>query len=212
MSSDSPLDVHLGSLQKGFELLALAATFLAGVQAQVMTITINTPIDQQTTVICLINAFFVMGLILDLVAAFLAFLTFRWLQRLSTEEKSYLKITFEARSRRQKIEELTEEGRSTNTADERGLSSKGGGIGEFFESWSALSLFIPMFFVVVGVAFMAVGIQIYIWTQQKRLVAILVTIAYVAVLPFIFGLFIIGKDAERRKRIIRKLSQRQGDW
>jgi hypothetical protein len=31
-----------------------------------------------------------MRLTLDLVAAFLAFLKFRWLQRLSTEEKGYL--------------------------------------------------------------------------------------------------------------------------
>jgi hypothetical protein len=183
-----------------------------------MTITINTPIDQQTTVICLINAFFLMGLILDLVAAFLAFLTFRWLQRLSTDERSYLEIAFEARNRRPKKDEeaglATEDG--TTAAGERGRpNSKGvvvGGIEGFFNSWSGLSLFIPMFFVIVGVAFMAVGIQIYIWTQQKRLVAILVTISYVAVLPFVFGLFMIGKDGERRKRIILNLSHRQGDW
>ncbi|KAG8813985.1 hypothetical protein FRC17_001345 [Serendipita sp. 399] len=75
----------------------MQATFLAAVQAQVMSITISTPLEEQTTATCFINAFFLMGLVLDIMSAFLAFLTFRWFQRLSNEEKQYLEDSFDSR-------------------------------------------------------------------------------------------------------------------
>ncbi|KAG9040574.1 hypothetical protein FS842_002983 [Serendipita sp. 407] len=211
MSANHLMEPHVASVQKGFELLAIAATFLSAVQAQVMTISINTPPEAQTTAIRLINAFFLMGLVLDIISAFLAFLTYRWLQRLSHEESVYLEEVFEA-----PITSLKDEEEAPGVDDEEcttdATNSNSSSIEGWIVSWSALSLFIPMLFLILGVSSMAVGIQIFIWTQQKLMVAILVTIAYVTVIPFIIGLFIIGKDRERRRKIIRNLGKKRGDW
>ncbi|KAG8841268.1 hypothetical protein FRB91_002643 [Serendipita sp. 411] len=210
MSANHLMEPHVASVQKGFELLAIAATFLSAVQAQVMTISINTPSEAQTTAICLINAFFLIGLVLDIISAFLAFLKYRWLQRLSHEESVYLEEVFEAPITSLKDEEeapgVDEECTTDATRSNSSL------IEGWIVSWSALSLFIPMLFLILGVSSMAVGIQIFIWTQQKLMVAILVTLTYVTVIPFIIGLFIIGKDRERRRKIIRNLGKRRGDW
>ncbi|PVF95825.1 hypothetical protein CPB86DRAFT_557113 [Serendipita vermifera] len=213
MATHQPLGAHITLLQKGFETLALAATFLAAIQAQVMSISMNTPLEEQTVTISLTNAFFLMGLVLDLMAALTSLLTFRWLQRLSHGERNYLETRFEARSplARDDVEEDLESD-SEERHNESMLSLQVKWLERFIYSWSATSLFIPWLFLVLGVTAMAIGIQIYIWTQQKFLVAILVTLTYVGVLPFLAGVFIIGRDSKRRKRIIRTLSKNQGDW
>ncbi|KAG8823123.1 hypothetical protein FRC17_009401 [Serendipita sp. 399] len=196
----------------------MQATFLAAVQAQVMSITISTPLEEQTTATCFINAFFLMGLVLDIMSAFLAFLTFRWFQRLSNEEKQYLEDSFDSRRTMTTPSEGDDEEAQRQSQQRKGGKVKGTDkgmkplrMGERIEavivSWSSFSLFIPWTLLTTGISFMALGIQIFVWTRQKLMVSILVTITYLVVI-----IFMIGREQKRRKRIIRKLTKRQGDW
>ncbi|KAG8825745.1 hypothetical protein FRC19_010589 [Serendipita sp. 401] len=190
---------NVASVEKGFAILGFAATFVAAIQAQVMTISINASRPEQTPGVCLANALFVGGLVLDLVASFLAFLTARWLQRLSEEERSELERTFSARStpKDEKKQLAIEEMRFTD---------------RITHFWCSLSLFIPMPLVVLGVMCMALGLQIYIWTRHKLVVGILVSLAYLALVPFVVGVFFIGSGKKRRMGVIHELGKRQGDW
>ena len=61
-----------------------------------MVVTAGIPKSQQDRAIQAINSFFLSGLILDLMAAVLALLTARWLQRLTPDEKVFLERTFAA--------------------------------------------------------------------------------------------------------------------
>ncbi|CAG7852863.1 SubName: Full=Uncharacterized protein {ECO:0000313/EMBL:CCA72924.1} [Serendipita indica DSM 11827] len=215
----------------------------------------NTPLHDQTTAICLINASFIVGLVFDITAACLSFLTFRWLGRLTDKEKEYLNRKFEERDDPPETEDAASDGQpsATQTAlptasqvqgtektkmdpstqgqtparagppnnqpsgtrDTEANSCAGVSISLFERAlvwWCSLSLFIPLLLIISGVGSMALGIQIYIWTLQKPLVAILVTLAYLAVIPFIVGLFVIGREPVRRERIMDKLAKRRGDW
>jgi hypothetical protein len=61
---------------------------------------------------------------------------------------------------------------------------------------------------------MMAGIYTYIWTQHSPVVAALVTLAGGATLPFIVRDYYIGmrKNSKRREKVIRRLSEMQGDW
>ena len=157
-----------------------------------MSITISTPRRDETIAIRAINTLFLAGLILDLMAACLSYLTSRWLQRLSDKEQQYLEDAFER--------------------DPRDAQKNYGLLYDLFIRGLALSLFIPMPLLVIGIFCMLIGLLIYAWSQHTMIVAILVTIAYAGTLPFVAGVFLIGKDEDRRKAIIDRLSTMQGDW
>ncbi|CCA72925.1 hypothetical protein PIIN_06861 [Serendipita indica DSM 11827] len=176
----------------------------------------NTPLESQTTKISLINAFFLIGLVLDIMAACLSFLTSRWLGRLTVGEKEFLNKWFDERDKRAANKAKADPPGDTQPAAENDTEAYSPGpvgvVEKFIVWWTSLSLFIPLPLIVFGVGFMAVGIQIYIWTLQKRLVAIMVTIAYAGVTPFLIGVFVIGREPDRRERIMYKLAMRRGDW
>ena len=65
---------------------------------------------------------------------------------------------------------------------------------------------------IFGIVCMMAGIYIYVWTQHSVIVASLVTLAGASPLPFIFGDFYIGRDGDRRRKLITRLSEMQGDW
>ncbi|KAG8762474.1 hypothetical protein FRC19_003687 [Serendipita sp. 401] len=185
---------------------------MAGIQAQVMSISINTSLEDQSTKVCIINALFVGGLVLDLVASFLAFLTARWLQRLSKTERAELEQVFEAKNSKG-LKGALEKGTSTANQTQPPTPPPTPTPGErIILFWCSLSLFIPMPLLVLGVICMTLGIEIYVWTFHKTIVGILVSFAYVALVPFVVGVFTIGSGEERRKGVIHELGKRQGDW
>lgn len=173
-----------------------------------MSITIGITGDEETIAIRAINAFFLGGLILDLMSAFLAFLTSRWLQRLTVAEKLHLEKAFRRQNllagRETAAVECSESGQDV----ERGLSPPNGLACAFF----AMSLFVPMPLLVIGVVCMTAGLLTYTWSQHATSVAIPVTVACVSTLPFVAGIFSIGRKERRRKAIIDRLSTMQGDW
>lgn len=160
-------------------------------------ITIDSTSDE-TTAIRAVNALFVSGLILDIMSAMLAYLTGRWLERLTEQEKDILEEYFASRDTL---------GSSQPTPQRSPL--------EFiYYSWMAFSLFVPMPLLTLGVVCMMAGIYTYVWTQHSFVLAGLVTLAGVVALPFVIGDLFIGirKNSKRREKVIRRLSEMQGDW
>ena len=155
-----------------------------------MSITIGIRRSEETTAIRATNSLFLSGLILDLMAAGLAFLTARWLQRLSDDEQQHLEDAFKNRTGGKKL----------------GLLS------DLFIRALAMSLFVPMPLLVIGIACMLAGLIIYVWSQHTIIVAILVTATFAATMPFVAGVFLIGQNPKRRAAIIDRLSTMQGDW
>ncbi|KAF8074107.1 hypothetical protein FPV67DRAFT_1446906 [Lyophyllum atratum] len=232
-SHASPTDYpQIEVLSKGFDLLALAATFISAVQAQVMTITVGIPAAEETISIRTINSFFLGGLVLDLMSATLAFLTSRWLQRLTDEEKKFFEEELQKvkaeRQRKMKVRAVERETLLKETQDqsvdtthktrphakpsERGHSSLYDRLHSAFLAWLSLSLFVPMPLLVFGVLCMICGLYVYAWTLHSWIVATVFTVAGVVTLPFLVGVFLIGQEAHRRRNIIGRLSKMQGDW
>ncbi|KAM6489889.1 hypothetical protein JOM56_014701 [Amanita muscaria] len=157
--------------------------------------TTRTLASPETVAIRAANAFFLAGLVLDVLAALLAFLTTRWFERLTEEERTYLEAIFSQKQ--------------NNPAKRRW---KMGSSQWFFYTWLGMSLFVPMPLLILGIVCMMVGIYTYVWTQLSVIVASLVTLAGAGPLPFIFGDFFIGGEPARRRNLIIRLSEMQGDW
>jgi hypothetical protein len=68
----------------------IQAGFVAAIQSQLMSTTISITQANETTAFHAVNAFFTGGLVLDIMAAMLGYLTGRWLERLTEEEKKAL--------------------------------------------------------------------------------------------------------------------------
>ena len=71
--------------------------FIAAIQGQLLATTIGIPARDETIAFRAINSFFMGGLVLDIMAAMLGYLTSRWLQRMTDEEKDFLEETFARR-------------------------------------------------------------------------------------------------------------------
>ena len=143
-----------------------------------------------------INAFYTGGLVLDIMAGLLGYLTGRWLERLTEEEKTILDESFTHRN-----------GSSSQATSQRST------LKHIYYTWLGLSLFVPMPLLVFGIIFMMAGFYTYIWTQHSIVVAAIVTLAGSATMPFVFGNFYIGRTSlERRAKVIRRLREMQGDW
>lgn len=160
-----------------------------------MSTTIFVAAHQETIALRAINAFFVGGLVLDIMAATLAYLTTRWLYRLTEKEKDFLEEAFSRRN-----------------ADGNKRRQRRGVNDLVYYTWLGMSLFVPMPLLILGVLCMMGGLYTYVWTQHSTVVAALVTLAGAATLPFLAGDFYIGREPERRKQIILRLSEMQGDW
>ena len=157
-----------------------------------MSTTLASP---ETVAIRAINTFFLSGFVLDILASLLAFLTVRWLERLTKWERGHLEAMF---SHRQSNPDTRQWARGSSQW--------------FFYTWLGLSLFSPMGMLVLGVTCMVGGIYIYVWTQHSVIVASLVTLAGAGPLPFFFGDFFIGRDPIRRSNLIIRMSEMQGSW
>jgi len=170
--------------------ICLQGAFIASIQAQLLG---NFNQDDTTTRFRTVNAFYTGGLVLDIMSALLAFLTMRWLERLTEEEQGELEGDFLDRQSEEKA----------GRAKRRSPFS-------WFYTWMGLSLFVPMPLLILGILCMIVGICTSIW--HSAVVAALVTLAVVGVMPFVAGDFFIGRERNRRRNLIIRLSEMQGDW
>jgi hypothetical protein len=186
-----------------------------------MSTTVASAEKQETTATRAINSLYISGLILDLMSASLAFLTSRWLQRLSSDEKELLEKEFDRQARetgREKLEVDEEKGGEEKGGEEKGGEEKAKDskhlprLHRLVYAWFSMSLFVPLPLLVLGVWCMLLGIYVYTWTQQPTVVAVIVTLAGIGTLPFLLGVFLIGREKGRRRVIIRRLSNMQGDW
>ncbi|KAF8517259.1 hypothetical protein BU17DRAFT_50071 [Hysterangium stoloniferum] len=161
------------------------------------------------------NAFYI---ILDLISACLAFLTSRWFQRLTNAEKDFLQKVFAARAR-----ETSEQAdlHCRKPAPKPSMEREDGdplqstplsGIDKLAIPWYSMSLFVPMLLLVLGPMCMLAGLYTYTWSQHPLPVAIVVSFTGLVTVPFITGVFSIGRVSGRRKNIILRLSRMQGDW
>jgi hypothetical protein len=170
-----------------------------------------------------VNAFWASGLVLDVLAALLAFLTGRWLERLTVRQRIHLEEDFSysngdedgeydqnerhSQDKRYDVESQLMHGQTQRERPWRTSNSQW-----LFYTWLGLSLFVPMPLLVFGIVCMVAGIYTYVWTQHSVIVASLVTLAGAVPLPFIIGDFVIGQDDTTRRNLITRLSEMQGDW
>ncbi|KAI9449390.1 hypothetical protein F5148DRAFT_664523 [Russula earlei] len=190
--------VQYDGLVKGFTTITIAGAFIATVQAQILG---NMSSPEITIADRAINAFYIGGLVLDIMASCLAFLTARWLERLREGEKNLLEKEFSRRPGN-----LDEE-RCAFSPKRRSLSDT------IFYTWLGLSLFVPMPLLILGLICLLAGIYTNVWTQHSIVVAGLVTLAGVATVPFVVADFFIGRNRrEMRTELIIRLSEMQGDW
>ncbi|KAH9986187.1 hypothetical protein BJV74DRAFT_775036 [Russula compacta] len=151
-----------------------------------------------------INTLYLGGLVLDILSALLAFLTTRWLERLAEREKDLVEIKFSYQNLNadEKVLITPRPMRPWKTRDRQWC----------YYTWLSLSLFVPLPLLIFGVMCMIVGICTYAWTQQPVVVGSLVTLASVVPLLFIVGDFSIGRERDKREKLITRLSEMQGNW
>ncbi|KAF7967414.1 hypothetical protein HWV62_34387 [Athelia sp. TMB] len=214
-NSSNPRAPHLENLLGG--LGSLAATFLAGTQAQVMSLSIGTPKDEETAALRAVNALFLSGLILDLMAAFLSYLTSQWLRRLTKAEVLELEMVFNDRQDflAEKNLDLERRGADPPIVRTSYLSAPAHSHrwnDKLVEICFAISLVISMPLLAFGSLCMVVGIIIYTWSQHPTIVASIVTGIFTVNVPFLAGVILISRKSSRRRAIIHRLSTMQGSW
>jgi len=220
-SNSSPQ--YLENLLRGFGSLAVGATFLAGTQAQVLSISIG--ITPETASIRATNVLWLSGLILDLMAAFLSYLTSRWLQRLSREEKMLLERVFDEQQRNtaRRRDYLDVEGGVEKTSNNHNAGDNDIDHNlhamkplrwndKLVEICFSTSLLVSMPLLAFGSLCMVVGLIVYTWSQHPTVVASIVTGIFVVNLPFLAGVILISRKSSRRRAIIHRLSAMQGTW
>lgn len=161
--------------------------------------------DPKTKALHAINAFYLVGLVLDMLSSLLAFLSTRWLERLTEAEKGLLETMFSyhnpyADEKKDLVPSLPL--RPWKTGDRQW----------FYYTYLSVSIHSPLTLLVLGIACMLVGLCTYAWTQHPTVVACLVTLASAVPLPFVVGDFSIGKKRDKREKLIIRLSEMQGDW
>lgn len=163
-------------------------------------------ISPETKALRSVNILYLGGLVLDILSALLAFLTTRWLERLTEREKDLLETVFSYHNLdadEKALRDVTSRlGRPWKTGDRQW----------FYYTWMGLSLFVPLPLLVLGVICMMAGLCTYTWAQHPVVVASMVTFANVVLLPFIVGDFFIGRKGDRREKLIFRLGEMQGDW
>ena len=134
----------------------------------------------------------------------MAFLTTRWLERLTEQEKDLLEAVFSYHNLYpdEKILATSRPIRPWKIGDRQW----------FYYTWLGGSLNVPLPLLVLGIMCMMVGICTYAWTQHPAAAASLITLVMVAPLPFIVGSLSIGRKKDRREKLILRMGEMQGNW
>jgi magnesium-transporting ATPase (P-type) len=192
---------------------SLQGTFIAAIQSQVMSTTIG--MTHPSRAVQVVNILYLGGLVLDLMAAFLAFLTARWLQVLVEEERALLEEAFDERT----AAKIASRGMLPKTNQTANSPTVGGPTtikhhdnSNFYIKFMAFSLFSSFIILVLGASALLAGIIVFAWALQPKVVASLVSLVFVATLPFLIGVFLIGDEWERRSAVITRLSWIRGNW
>jgi hypothetical protein len=148
-------------------------------------------------------------MLIDIMSALMGYLTIRWLERMRDAEQELLHKVLQRKTNLLKSKEI-------NNTEPQSVNFESNSINipapSLAQKIMALSLLIPLPFLIIGVVSMLVGIYIFIWSEHPTVVAIIVTVFGGITLPFIICDFIIGRKTRRRKGIIRRICELQGDW
>ncbi|KAJ2933371.1 hypothetical protein H1R20_g3721, partial [Candolleomyces eurysporus] len=195
-------------LISGFSALCVAAGFVAAIQAQLLGLTNG---KEDTTTTRAINALFLGAMLIDIMSAMMGYLTIRWLERMRDAEQELLNKVLQRKTNalRGQKRDSTEPKKPPVDFDAESTKIPPPSLAQ---KLMALSLLIPLPFLIIGVISMLVGIYIHIWSEHPTVVAIIVTVFGGITLPFILCDFIIGRKDDRRRRIIRRICELQGDW
>jgi hypothetical protein len=160
---------------------------LAGLQAQMLSSTIS---DTSSTAVSLTNAFWLAGIFLDVVGAVVATLTARWFELLDAEEIELLEKTWSA---------------PPPTLPQRRQKPRP------FLAWAiAQALFSAFGIVASGAGMFLLGLLIYVWHQQPRVVSIIFTIPFIILAPIVAAYFF--PQTPRKVDIIPILAGKRGRW
>ncbi|KAF8664829.1 hypothetical protein AX14_006694, partial [Amanita brunnescens Koide BX004] len=153
---------HREGLSKGFIAITVAGALVASIQGQLLSTTISMTGHEENVAIRAVNAFWVSGLVLDILAALLAFLTCRWLDRLTDGEGNHLEKEFSYRNCDDDDEyDQTEKHNPDKKHDDESQPMQGqqqrerpwrtGDSQWLFYTWLGLSLFVPMPLLIFGI-------------------------------------------------------------
>ncbi|KAJ3566022.1 hypothetical protein NP233_g7262 [Leucocoprinus birnbaumii] len=213
---------ELDSLKKGFTAITVAGAFVAAIQGQVMSSIGEIPLSKaENRILQAVNSLYIIGLVLDVLSAMLAFLSTRWLELLSKDERAFLEQEFLVKwHRRALVPGVDTETHDHDLDAEKGQKSPRAPDvpqtlafhQQVFYQWVAFSLCLPMPLLCFGIVCMLAGILTFVWSNQPVVVAVLVSVSIVVTIPFILGAFMVGRDNPGRKRVIVELVKRQGNW
>lgn len=132
-------------------------------------------------------------MILDIVAATGSFLSTRWFERLTDDQKQCLEDVFAERDKK------------------RANAEESPDLPPWHIRYMAYSLFSNFLVLVIGTGCMMAGLLTFAWTQSKPAAAV-VTACFLVSAPFLLGMFLIGRDDERRRLVIKRLAWIHGVW
>ncbi|KAF8239999.1 hypothetical protein L208DRAFT_1385314 [Tricholoma matsutake] len=174
--------------QEGYRTLAILATFMAAVQAPLLS---SSSIHGESISSEFVTMLFVWGLMADLFGAVLNYGSARWFEMLTTDEAKYL----------QEIWVAAETGRELKLPDRDPT---------FVEEWLSLSVKMGYYSAILGLVFLLSGLLVAVWTQwHLRLVfKVILTIvcAFFAALIPPFGF----KHDRKATLYLVKLKRRSG--
>ena len=162
------------------------AVFLAGLQAQVLSITVA---DNTTLAVKFVNALWISAIFLDIFGAVLATMSARWLELLNDDDTEHF------------IDNWT-----TPVPRRPGKCI----FDEMINYIIATALFSPLGIVMLGIGCLVAGLVIYVWAKQPLLVSIISTTTF-AILTFLCSSCFIP-HSDRRKDIIECIGRKRGTW
>lgn len=217
----------------GAQYLVNQCTFIAGVQAQIITISYNqTDLSSQ-----IVNALFFAGLFADIGAATLSAASGRWYEMTMPEEADHVYDWFIASdsenstiAEEEEEEEVVKEKRGVEFVHKMDIVEKGtptrtrtleGSDGEdtvaaascapsvgpeqcwyFKERWLCVSLKAGPYIAVLGLAFLAAGVMVWVWTHQTFIVQILCSVLC-ALLVILLPPFVLPHDRIRALTFVK---------
>ncbi|PFH47290.1 hypothetical protein AMATHDRAFT_6899 [Amanita thiersii Skay4041] len=202
-------------IKEGYRSLALICTFMAGVQAQILSVI---P-DRDTTAVQVATAFFYSSLLANIFGGILGSLSARWFEMLTPEEADHiyawigLEIDSSLGVKQANVE--MEEGSILNTPCGPGDGGKESPevYGRYDEEdedllerikhwWIALAVGAARFIAIIGFGFLAAGIMVLVWEVHPVLTKVLCTTIF-ATSTILLPPFYFKHDRKRVLNLIK---------
>ncbi|KAF8595958.1 hypothetical protein BDV93DRAFT_514530 [Ceratobasidium sp. AG-I] len=172
----------------GFRTLGVASTFIAGVEAQCLSLTFNnhtetpgtpgTPETPEKPFIKVANAFLLIGLLFSTFGAASSLLAARWFDLLRGAEVDLLEYRWGKSNKRATGELEPNAGKMYTQKDEHymdEIQEKARDISNKNDRVLAKAIFYPFYFVMIGFLSLIVGIILFIWATQHKATAAVCT-------------------------------------